>query len=320
MTQRHHTVEEKSVTVLMGVYNGASYLRDMLDSLAQQDHPDWKLLVSDDTSTDHSTTILQDFSATRPEGQVLLRSGPARGFTLNYLTLLAGLDTDTSRWLAFADQDDVWLPQRLSRGLKALDEVTTPALAAGPVWCVRADLSQRRISGGWPGQTGFRNALVQNVVQGNAMLANPAAARLLIEGARRVLQTGHIPVTHDWWAYQIVTGAGGQVRKVTQPTVLYRQHAGNMIGANDTPVATVRRVRMALQGRQRDWAAANCAALSSCLPLLTPQARALLHSFETLRATSNPLRKARALMRLRPVRQTGAGTLAFWAAAVLGWV
>lgn len=305
--------------VLMGVFNGASYLQDMLESLVQQDHLDWTLLVSDDMSTDHSPTILQDFLATRPEGQVRLQSGPARGFTLNYLTLLAGLDSNTPQWLAFADQDDVWLPQRLSRGLKALDGVTAPALAAGPVWCVLEDLSQRRISGGWPGKTGFSNALVQNVVQGNTMLANPAAARLLIEGARLVLQGGHIPVTHDWWTYQLVTGAGGEVRKVTQPMVLYRQHANNMIGANDTLFAKLHRMRKALQGRQRKWVNTNYAALSSCQPLLSPPARAALHSFDVLCATTtSPLCKAIELMRLRPVRQTSIGTVCLWLAILCG--
>jgi glycosyltransferase involved in cell wall biosynthesis len=313
-------LEEKSVTILMGVYNGAFYLQDMLGSLAQQDHPDWTLLASDDSSTDRSATILQDFLVTRPEGRVLLKSGPAQGFTLNYLTLLAGLDSSKSNWLAFADQDDVWLPQRLSRGLRALEDVVTPSLAAGPVWCVRNDLSQRRMSGGWPRQTEFRNALVQNVVQGNAMLANPAAANLLITAARKVLEAGNIPVSHDWWAYQVVTGAGGQICKIAQPSVLYRQHGGNIIGANDTSLAKMRRLKKAFQGQQRVWAGVNIAALSACKPLLTPEANAALDTFAMMRMTKNPLRKLRALLHLRPVRQTKAGTLVLWAAAMLGRV
>ena len=318
MPECHPADERKPVTVLMGVYNGADYLLEMLDSLAGQDHRNWTLVASDDGSTDQSVKILTDFAASLPKEKVQLYTGPSSGFAANYLSMLARLELGRTQWVAFADQDDVWLPGRLSQGLHALDGMDAPALAAGPVWAVDADLAHPRMIGGWPRQGEFRNALVQNIVQGNAMTANPAAARILILGARRILGACKIPVTHDWWAYQIITGAGGHVRKVETPTVLYRQHGHNMIGANDTASAMLRRLRMDLAGTRRDWSELNSAALSTCRPFLTPMARKALDHFDDMRQATDPLCKLAHLRRLRLFRQRRAGTVALWLSAFVG--
>lgn len=311
-------VHNSHVTIIMGVHNGERFLLEMLNSLSEQEHSNWSLLVGDDASVDSSLSILRDFAARQRDGQVQLRVGPNRGYTMNYLSLLAELDTTTPTWLAFADQDDVWLPHRLSAGLNAIGELTTAALSAGPVWSVPADLRRRTISGGWPGATGFNNALIQNVVQGNTTLANPDATRLLILAARAAMKNGKFPVTHDWWSYQIVTGAGGQVVKASEATVLYRQHANNAIGDSRSTLAKLHRLAQAYRGRQREWIATNCDALNSCIELLTPESQRKLSALQLLRATSCPLQRMRALLQLRPTRQTAIGTAIFWAAAILG--
>ena len=304
----------------MAVYDGAAYLPEMLDSLGAQIHQNWEFLASDDGSQDDSRAVLERFAATRPEGQIRIVVGPGQGFVANFLTALARLDPARPQWLAFADQDDVWLPHRLSGGLQALVGLDCPALAAGPVWSVGPDLAGRRLSGGWQGAASFRNALVQNIVQGNTMLANPAATRLLITAAQRVVATGHWPVTHDWWAYQMVTGAGGTVLQVPAPSLLYRQHSGNAIGVNSGPLAALRRLIVALQGARSVRSARNSAALGCCATLLTSEARTALNAFDHLRAARTPWHRLTALHQLRPQRQTSTGTVALWLAALAGHI
>lgn len=313
-----NTGPDARVTIVMAVYDGAAYLPGMLDSLGAQTHRDWELLASDDGSRDSSRAVLQRFAATRPEGQMRIVAGPAQGFVANFLTALTRLDPARPQWLAFADQDDVWMPQRLSDGLQALTGLNRPALAAGPVWSVRSDLTGRRLAGGWRGAASFRNALVQNIVQGNTMLANPAATRLLITAAQRVAAAGHWPVSHDWWAYQIVTGAGGTMRQVPTPGLLYRQHSSNAIGVNAGPRAALRRLIAALGGARSVWSARNSAALGCCATLLTPEARTALDAFDHLRAARTPWQRLAALHQLRPRHQTRTGTVALWLAALAG--
>ena len=73
----------------------------------------------------------------------------------------------------------------------------------------------------------FRNALVQSLAGGNTMVLNRPARDLVALASRRARF-----VSHDWWAYLLVTGAGGAVHYSAKPLVRYRQHAHNLVGAN----------------------------------------------------------------------------------------
>lgn len=299
------------VTVLMGLRDGAAHLAAQLDSIAAQDHPDWSLIASDDGSVDASRAILSDFAARDPRARCV--DGPRRGFAANYLSMLRRLPPRPG-WIALADQDDIWLPDRLSRGLAALAGQGGAALYCSRTWIVSPDLSARRLSPPRPRPPGFANALVQNIAAGNTILLNPAAAALAVAAAA---EAGRV-VAHDWWLYQLVTGAGGAVVHDDRPTILYRQHAGNLIGSNDGWIARARRLGQMLRGDFRDWNTVNLAALTASAARLTPEARAMLEGFARARGQRGPITRLRALRALGLYRQTRASTAALWLAAVLG--
>jgi glycosyltransferase involved in cell wall biosynthesis len=95
------------VSVIMNVRNGASYLREALDSVLAQTFTDWELIVWDDCSTDNSAQIVSEYCDLRiryflsPEDTPL---GKARDSAIRQAS---------GEWLAFLDQDDVWLPRKL---------------------------------------------------------------------------------------------------------------------------------------------------------------------------------------------------------------
>ncbi len=297
----------------MGVWNGGANLVRQLESIAAQDHPDWVLVVSDDGSTDGSQAVVAGFAARFPPGRVRTIDGPRRGFAANYLGLLAAV-APAPGWLAFADQDDLWLPDRLSRGLAALAGGTGPALYCSRTWVTDAALAGRRLSPPRPRPPGFANALTQNIAAGNTILLDPAAAALLAGTA------GAVPgvVAHDWWAYLAVTGAGGRVVHDDAPTLLYRQHPGNAIGANEGWRARARRLGMVVQGTFRGWNDTNAAALAAIADRLAPGPAALLARWQAMRAARPLPRRLWLLARLGLYRQTRAGTAALWFAAILG--
>ena len=119
------------VHVLMATWNGAAHLEEQLRSFEAQTHRDWSLWVSDDGSTDATGRILADHAAAHP-GRVHLFEGPRRGSAANFLSLLAQPDLPPGV-VALADQDDVWLPHRLERGLEWLARATggPPSMRAG---------------------------------------------------------------------------------------------------------------------------------------------------------------------------------------------
>lgn len=306
-----------AVGILLAVYDGAADLPAQLDSLVAQDDPDWHLLVSDDGSRDASPALIAALRARMPQRQVICLNGPGRGAAQNFLFLLRQWrhHMPPGSWLAFCDQDDVWLTDRLSRGRAALASVPdgVPALYCSRTWITDADMIGRRLSAARPRPPGFRNALVQNIASGNTILLNPAAATLVSAAAEEIADV----VVHDWWVYLMVTGAGGQVLHDDTPTLLYRQHAGNQIGANDHLRARLKRIRQLLRGDFRDWNSVNIAALSAARHRLSAENRAVLEGFIAMRQA--PLmRRLRTLASLRLYRQSRPAQMALWLAAVLG--
>ena len=302
------------VAVLMAVYQGGTHLEAQLDSLAAQEHPQWHLIASDDGSSDGTAQKLAAFANAFP--RTVLRQGPGQGGTANFMSLITGLGDEVTRgtWIAFSDQDDVWFPDRLSRGIAALGAHTGPALYCSRTWITDEALETRRLSAARPRALGFRNALVQNVASGNTILLNAAAADLVRDAASESTQ---MPVVHDWWVYQLIAGAGGALVHDDTPTLLYRQHAVNEIGANDTARARLKRIGMLLAGEMGAWNDVNIAVLRKSAARLTPDNRALLEKFAAARAMPLPVR-LRQMRKLGLYRQTRISTVALWVASVLG--
>ena len=148
------------------------------------------------------------------------------------------------------------------------------------------------------------------------MLLNPAGAALARDAAREALSVGG-PVTHDWWLYQLMSGCGGAVVRDETPTVLYRQHGGNLFGTNRGVRAALARLAWILSGELAKWNAQNFAALQASRARLLPEHRALLDAYAGLRSLNMVSRLSR-LRQLGLVRQDRAGQLALWVAATLG--
>lgn len=99
------------VSVIMNVRNGAATLREAIDSVLAQSFGDWELVVWDDASTDGTPAIVSDYRNSRIRylrGDRSAGLGRARD---------AAIRAATGTWLAFLDQDDLWLPEKLASQL-----------------------------------------------------------------------------------------------------------------------------------------------------------------------------------------------------------
>ncbi len=315
VTTAPQPVASPHVLILMAVYNGAPYLPEQIDSLKAQSHTNWSLLASDDASHDASREILASAREARVELHLL--DGPCAGAAANFLSLLrrAAPYLKPDSWIAFCDQDDVWFPDRLSMGLARLMPVDpqTPAMVFNATLIAAQDLSGARSSPPRPKPPGFRNALVQNIAAGNTILLNPAAAALACAAASEV----DAVVMHDWWLYQLITGAGGIATHDDRPALYYRQHGANEIGANDGPLAKAQRMKMLISGRFRDWNRINLSALEASSHRFTPENRRLLAQFRQMHE-GGVLARLHALSQARLYRQSRLSTLALWFAALIG--
>lgn len=276
-----------AVTVLLATRNGGKYLRAQLDSLATQTLPPARVMISDDGSTDDTRAIIRAFAAECPAIRVSLLDGPGLGAAMNFRFLLMQAPEETG-FVALCDQDDVWLPDKLARAVRMLAGTGEPALYCARSWEWDEKRDRRHLSRPAPPRPGFRHALVQNIAGGNTMLLNRAALALMREAGREVREL----VVHDWWIYQVLSGAGARVVHDDRPVLLYRQHAGNLIGANRGLPAKLRRLGFMLAGGYREWTRINIENLNAARHLLTPEAREILDLFAKNRDGSLPERLA----------------------------
>ena len=216
--------------ILLSTWNGGRFIAPQLQSLLQQAGADWHLFWRDDGSQDGTAAEVRRFGAglAAPRCTELLEPGGRLGVTPSFLLLLrtALATSPGTRWFAFADQDDVWLPDKLARGSAALAAAgARPALYCARQQLVDAELRRQGLSLPVRRAPGFPAALTQNIATGCTVMLNRAAAELIASSVPPPL------TIHDWWCYLLISAADGAVLFDDQPTVLYRQHGGNAVGA-----------------------------------------------------------------------------------------
>jgi glycosyltransferase involved in cell wall biosynthesis len=303
----------RTVTILLCTLNGDRFLAEQLASLDRQTFTRWRLIVSDDGSSDGTRTILQAFKNEHEPGRVDIVDGPRRGAQANFLFLACREGLVPSDYYAFCDQDDVWEADKLARAISILERTGrgTPALYGSRTSLIDRDGRKIGLSPLFPKEPTFRSALVQSIAGGNTMVFNRKARELLASCGADV----EIP-SHDWWLYQVTSACGGKVYYDPWPSLRYRQHAQNVIGSNMGFAARVRRLRWFGQGRFRHWSDLNVEALMRLRPRMDVENRRIFDLF--CKARQRPLlQRARMFAQAGVYRQTLLGNLGLAAAVVL---
>jgi glycosyltransferase involved in cell wall biosynthesis len=298
------------VAILLCSYNGARFIREQLDSIRAQSHGDWKIWVSDDGSTDGTLDILSEYRSAWGAERLEILRGPCRGFAPNFLSLVCRQEV-SGDYFSYADQDDIWEPRKLERAIDALKRLgpDSPGL-----YCTRTALVDEAgaplgLSPLFTQKPDFRNALVQNVGGGNTMVFN-ASARHFLLAAGSDLEV----VAHDWWTYLAISAAGGRIIYDPEPSLLYRQHGGNLIGSNQGLGARITRLRLLMRGQLRSWIDANVAGLRRILAHLPVEQRQIFLEFDASRH-GGIVRRLVGLKRSGVYRQTLGGNLGLIVAA-----
>lgn len=302
----------EKVAILLCTYHGQHYLAEQLDSFWAQTHPNWEVWASDDGSCDDTHAILDAYSAKWGCERLSIHLGPAKGFVANFMALTCKAEIE-AEYFAYSDQDDIWMPHKLERAVCWLKRVPDhiPALYCSRTLLVDAQNKSLGFSPLFSRAPCFANALVQSIAGGNTMVFNRAARTLIQNSAP---YANRVP-SHDWWAYLVVTACGGQVFYDPEPMLRYRQHGGNLVGANSTWFERLRRIRMLFGGRFRIWGDRHVEALSHLRSRMSPASREIFDRF--VHARSAPLHARLYAMRAAGVyRQTYLGNLGLIAGVI----
>lgn len=225
---------EEQISILMAVYNGMKFLPEQLSSLKAQTYTDWVLYIQDDLSTDGTVEYLQAEAAKDVRIKLLPNAGKL-GAMKNFMTLLARVE---AKYYMFCDQDDVWLPTKIEKSLACIKRAETEYGTGVPL-VAHTDLSvvdvnlQMMAPSFWEMSrinpmllTSFDEQAGHNLVTGCTMMFNRAARNVSLNFSAKTLM-------HDVWVLLCSLKHGGKVVELAEPTILYRQHGNNTLGAHD---------------------------------------------------------------------------------------
>jgi len=219
------------VDIALATYNGSKFLPELLKSLDSQNHSNWRLIARDDNSKDSTSEILQEAGKRHPE-TIILPSHDRLGVIGNFNAVL---DNSSAHYVMLADQDDIWLPEKIEASLVGIKIIESkfgenhPALFFTDLSVVDEKLKSisqsfweyEKVS---PNSVHSLQKLVhRNVSPGCAVIVN----RALLE---KTLPIPHQAMMHDWWLI-LTANVFGTIDYSSKPSALYRQHQNNTEGA-----------------------------------------------------------------------------------------
>ena len=267
------------ISVALCTHNGARFLEAQVRSICAQSCPPDEIVLSDDASTDGSVDIarrtLDACQSALPDRVIALRvlqNTPPLGVVANFEQAIRHC---TGELIALCDQDDVWLPDRLSR--LQLEMARRPDLLL-----IHSDARLVDATGAPLGKTQFEALGVQRweierIHAGGAMAVLLRASR--VTGAtvvfRRALADLALPFPAAWWHDEwlaMVAASLGRMDVIDEPLIEYRQHGHNAIGAPPRMpfVASVRSAIRAGGNERRGHKLARAEVLWQRLCLLQP--------------------------------------------------
>lgn len=228
-------INDETVAICMATYNGSKYLKEQIESIIGQSYKDWILFVRDDGSSDDTISILKQYCSYYPEKIVMIKDKSIKGGSSkkNFAAILDYVSGNYDfNYFMFSDQDDVWLPEKIQICLERIRQCeqngNEPILIHSDLKVVderlnilgESFISYRSLD---VEKKDLNHLLVQNNVTGCTMFWNKALNS-------KISLTDDNIAMHDWWI-ALVAATFGQIVFESQPTILYRQHSDNVVGA-----------------------------------------------------------------------------------------
>jgi len=228
-------VRMKQVSIIMATYNGARYVTEQVESILRSEYQRFVIHIFDDCSTDGTFDIINGYKDKYPEKVRVYRNERNLGCVRNFLgglRMVAKADGDSTQgtYYMFCDQDDVWLPQKIGKMVKMMEQMEarhgheSPLLLFSDAF-VDGHKSYLRRQGLNPKKTDIAHILVENKCSGCMMAFNTPLAK-------KVDVIPKYARYHDWWL-ALIASSLGHIEYLPTPLITYRQHDGNMVGSQD---------------------------------------------------------------------------------------
>jgi glycosyltransferase involved in cell wall biosynthesis len=236
------------INILMATYNGEKYISEQIDSVLNQTFIDFKLYINDDCSTDNTKEIVKEYVNKYPDkiffSQNESNSGNAK---YNFMNMI--LEHGESDYVMFCDQDDVWMKDKIHISIKEMKKQEQifgkdmPILLHTDLTVVDKNLniiqpSFEKYADINCSKNAINYLLVENVITGCTAMINQALVKMLEEPKNYYIM-------HDWYI-GLVASTLGIIKYFSKPTVYYRQHDNNALGAGQKNIIKKASIKLKL--------------------------------------------------------------------------
>ena len=292
---------KNDIAIVLCFYNGKESIASQVDSIFNQDYKKFDLYIFDDASETPFNIRNLNLNASQIDRIKVFYRNENLGYAYNFLNGLKEIN-DNYKYYCFCDQDDIWLPNKLSNSIREISKFdhNKPCLYGSRTKLVNYNSTKDMgLSPLFKGPFNFKNALIQNFAGGNTMMMNFKAKELI--------STSYFYrdiVSHDWWCYQIISGAGGIIIYDKHPCLLYIQHEKNIVGSNKSILSKIKRLIKLLKGDYKQWNNINTKLLIKNEKLLNNKNKLILRKFINARNTNNIFSKMYIFFKIGIFRQS----------------
>ncbi|WP_284213077.1 glycosyltransferase [Comamonas jiangduensis] len=223
------TKQLPKVAVLLAAYNGEKYIQEQIESIVNQVDVDIYIYISIDASTDRTLEICEKLQKIYKNIFIINESKERFGSAgKNFYYLIKNVDFEEFDFIALSDQDDIWKPAKIIRGIQLLEEERAFGYSSD-VECFwdAGDRKNKIIKKSYP----------QKKYDYYFEPAGPGCTyiltkKLTLSIQRELYNLINPPYHHDWYIYAFARANNFKWHIDNQPNIYYRQHQKNQIGAN----------------------------------------------------------------------------------------
>lgn len=219
------------VVVLMATYNGARYIEDQIRTIIGQRDVRVRLVIRDDQSSDETVQIANKWAASHPDRVEIMtdQAGRCGSAARNFCIMLQSCDIAPDDWVALADQDDIWFPDKLACAIDRMQAAQAEGYSsnliafsddANAAWQVRKDAVQKPY-----------DYLFQGASAGCTYVLSTRSLQVVRDGLARLKYTLPMEASHDWLIYALCRSAGLTWYLDDRARIAYRQHSANVYGS-----------------------------------------------------------------------------------------
>ena len=239
----------KKIAVLLASYNGTKYIKEQVDSILNQKEVDVTIFISDDLSTDKTIEYLQDIYKDFKNIVYLPSGSKFGGAGKNFFRLIRDVDFSSFDFISFVDQDDIWYEDKLIRAIKMIEDKQIDAYSSnvlafwedGKEMVINKSSSQARY-----------DYLFEAAGPGCTYVLKKDLAISLQNFICENWEDVNKVELHDWFIYAFARENNYKWHIDEKPSMRYRQHTSNQVGANDGLKAKLKRLKKVFSSWYRE--------------------------------------------------------------------